>query len=132
MTSEFKNALLLNNGLKMPLLGLGTWKSKPGEVAKAVEHALKSGYQHLDCAACYGNENEVGNGIKNSGVKREDIFVTSKLWNNKHHPDDVESACRQTLKDLGLDYLDLYLIHWPHAFARGEEKFPRTAAGDVV
>ena len=116
----------------MPLLGLGTWKSKAGEVEKAVEHALKNGYRHLDCAAVYGNENEVGSGIKASGIKREDIFVTSKVWNTKHHPDDVEAACRKTLEDLGLEYLDLYLIHWPHAFQRGEDKFPRNEAGDVM
>ena len=82
--SQFANSIPLNNGLQMPLLGLGTWKSKPGEVEAAVEHALKNGYHHLDCAAVYGNENEVGNGIKAAGVKREEVFVTSKLWNTKH------------------------------------------------
>jgi len=126
------NSLKLNNGFEMPLLGLGTWKSKAGEVEVAVESALKCGYRHLDCAACYGNEEEVGAGIRASGVPRGEIFITSKLWNNKHHPDDVEAACRKTLADLGLDYLDLYLIHWPHAFKRGEEKFPKTEAGDIV
>merc|ERR1719369_601875 len=109
-------AVKLNNGQEMPLLGLGTWKSKPGQVTSAVSHALKSGYRHLDCAAVYGNEAEVGAGIKESGVKREEIFVTSKLWNTKHNPEDVEKTCRKSLEDLGLDYLDLYLIHWPYAF----------------
>jgi len=123
--------LTLNNGQEMPLLGLGTWKSAPGEVARAVEHALRSGYRHIDGAAVYGNEKEVGEGIKASGVKREDIFVTSKLWNNKHHPDDVESACRKTLSDLGLDHLDLYLVHWPHAFQRGEVLFPKYEDGNI-
>ena len=100
MTSQFRNSIQLNNGLEMPLLGLGTWKSKPGEVEKAVEHALRNGYQHLDCAACYGNENEVGNGIKAAGVEREKVFVTSKLWNNKHHPDDVEPGFKRFSKEL--------------------------------
>jgi len=123
------SSVTLNNGQTIPILGLGTWKSKPGQVEKAVEHALKSGYRHLDCAACYGNETEVGAGIKASGVTRDQIFVTSKLWNNKHHPEDVEQACRRTLADLGLTYLDLYLIHWPHAFERGDELFPKNEDG---
>ena len=74
---------------------------------------------------------EVGEGIRASGVAREEIFVTSKLWNNKHHPEDVEAACRGTLADLGLEYLDLYLIHWPHAFQRGEVTFPKNEDGSV-
>ena len=82
----------------------------------AVEHALRKGYRHIDGAALYGNEAEVGVGIAASGVARGEIFITSKLWNNKHHPEDVEAACRKSLADLGTDYLDLYLIHWPVAF----------------
>merc|ERR1719481_946906 len=103
--------------------------SQPGEVEKAVAHALKIGYRHLDCAYCYKNEAEVGAGIKASGVAREEIFITSKLWNTKHHPEDVEAACRGTLADLGVDYLDLYLIHWPHAFERGDNPFPTNEDG---
>merc|ERR1712172_88588 len=113
-------SLTLNNGAKMPLLGLGTWKSKPGQVEAAVEHALRKGYRHLDCAAIYANEAEVGSAIVASGVPRSEIFITSKLWNTKHHPDDVEAACRKTLADLGIEYLDLYLMHSPVAFERGE------------
>ena len=80
----------------------------------------RKGYRHLDCAAIYANEAEVGAGIVASGVPRSQIFITSKLWNTKHHPEDVEAACRKTLADLGVDYLDLYLMHSPVAFARGE------------
>merc|ERR1712130_1003884 len=116
----------LNNGTKMPLLGLGTWKSKSGEVETAVEHALRKGYRHLDCAAFYGNEAEVGAGIVASGVARSEIFITSKLWNTKHHPEDVEAACRKTLEDL-----DLYLIHWPVAFQRGEDGVPKNEDGTI-
>ena len=87
----------LNNGYKMPLLGLGTWKSQPGEVKEAVNLALACGYRHLDCASGYGNETEVGEGIRASGVPRDEIFITSKLWVTKNHPDDVEEACRKTL-----------------------------------
>jgi len=125
-------SVTLNIGKTMPLFGLGTWKSAPGEVARAVEHALKVGYRHIDAAFVYGNEKEVGEGIRASGVPREEIFVTSKLWNTKHHPDDVEVACRKTLDDLVLDYLDLYLIHWPHAFQRGDNPFPKKESGEVI
>lgn len=79
----------------------------------AVEEALKQGYRHIDAAAIYRNEKEVGAGIKKSGVKREDIFLTSKLWNKDQRPEDVEAALDQSLTDLGTDYVDLYLIHWP-------------------
>lgn len=103
----------LNTGAKIPAVGFGTWQAAPHEVEKAVEIALKSGYRHIDCAAIYRNENEVGVGIKKSGVKREDIFVTGKLWNTKHRPEDVESALDMSLTDLGTDYVDLFLMHWP-------------------
>jgi len=111
----FSNSVCLSNGLSIPLLGLGTLQAKAGEVEIAVEEALKAGYRHIDCAFIYGNEKEVGMGIKASGVAREDIFVTSKLWITRLKPDMVETECRNTLGDLGLAYLDLYLIHWPCA-----------------
>lgn len=103
----------LNTGARIPVVGFGTWQAAPSEVEKAVEEALKQGYRHIDCAAIYQNEHEVGAGVKKSGVKREDIFLTGKLWNNKHRPEDVEAALDQSLKDLDTSYLDLYLMHWP-------------------
>ncbi|KAI0941978.1 hypothetical protein AcV7_002528 [Taiwanofungus camphoratus] len=101
----------LNTGAEMPTLGLGTWKSAPGAVEKAVEVALKNGYRHIDTAAAYGNEKEVGIGIKNSGVPREEIFLTTKLNNpDQRNP---EAALESSLKNLDTPYLDLWLMHWP-------------------
>ena len=113
----------LNDGNVIPAFGLGTWKSHENSAYRAVKEALRIGYRHIDGAWIYGNEAEVGRAIRESieadVVAREDIFLTSKLWNSFHAPADVESGCRETLKLLGLDYLDLYLIHWPVAFRPG-------------
>ena len=103
----------LNTGAKIPAVGFGTWQAAPHEVEKAVEIALRSGYRHIDCAAIYRNETEVGEGIRKSGVPRSEIFITTKLWNTKHEPEDVEAALDKSLKDLGIEYCDLYLMHWP-------------------
>lgn len=103
----------LNTGAKIPAVGFGTWQAGPHEVENAVEEALKQGYRHIDGAAIYRNEPEVGAGVRKSGVKREEIFLTGKLWNNSHRPEDVEAALDESLKDLGTSYLDLYLMHWP-------------------
>jgi alcohol dehydrogenase (NADP+) len=120
--------LEFSNGDKLDSIGLGTWKSDKGKVEEAVYTALKTGYTHIDCALVYGNEKEVGNGIHkalNEGIiTREDLWVTSKLWNNAHRKEDVIPALEQSLEDLRLDYLDLYLMHWPVAFKSGLEGFP--------
>lgn len=111
--------LKFNNNDKMPALGLGTWKSTKGEVYLAVRKAIEIGYRHFDCAFIYGNEHEIGqaiaDAIKQDGIKREDLWITSKLWNNRHKKENVQAAIELTLHDLQVDYLDLYLIHWPVA-----------------
>ncbi|SJL07117.1 related to aldo/keto reductase family proteins [Armillaria ostoyae] len=105
----------LPSGDKIPSVALGLWKAGKNEVGRAVQTAVKSGYQHLDGAWIYGNEAEVGAALKQTDIPREDIWLTSKLWNSFHDPDDVESALDESLSRLGTDYLDLYLIHWPLA-----------------
>ncbi|CAO1629645.1 unnamed protein product [Sympodiomycopsis kandeliae] len=118
----------LNNGKKLPTVGLGTWQSEPGQVRDAVASAIKSGYTHIDCAWGYQNEHEVGEGIKISGIKREDLWVTSKLFEFHHNPEHVRLAVKDTLNKLGLEYLDLYLMHWPLALVpedTAEGKLPQ-------
>ena len=109
--------LTFQNGDKMPILGLGTWQSQPGEVYTAVREAIRAGYRHIDCAAIYGNEVEIGQALRDAmaegQVTRPELWITSKLWNNAHGRNNVEPALKKTLGDLGLDFLDLYLIHWP-------------------
>ncbi|KIY62645.1 Aldo/keto reductase [Cylindrobasidium torrendii FP15055 ss-10] len=104
-------SIKLSSGYDIPLIGLGTWQSKPEEVVNAVHSALEAGYRHIDCAWGYGNEKDVGEGIRKSGVPRSEIFITSKLWSTYHRR--VEECLDQSLTNLGVDYLDLYLIHWP-------------------
>lgn len=115
--------LAFKNGDTCPALGLGTWKSDPGEAGAALKNAIELGYRHLDCAAIYGNEAEIGEALAEifaaGTVKREDLWITSKLWNAFHRFDDVLPAAQKTLADLRLDYLDLYLMHWPLAFNDG-------------
>ncbi|KAH8656259.1 aldo/keto reductase family protein [Ilyonectria robusta] len=123
----------LNTGAQIPAIGLGTWQSKPGEVQRAVEHAIEVGYRHIDAAYCYDNEDEVGKGLKaalaSGKVKREDIFVTTKLWCTYHTR--VEQNLDLSLKALGLEYVDLYLLHWPVAMNPNgnDERFPKHPDG---
>ncbi len=109
----------LSSGAEIPAVGLGTFGSDrftADQIAEAVLGAIEAGYRHIDCAAVYANQKEIGESLRKAmrmGVKREELWITSKLWNNKHAEEDVIPTCKQTLKDLQLDYLDLYLVHWP-------------------
>jgi len=125
---SFDKSVTLSTGAKMPQIGFGTWLSKPGEVERAVEVAINNGYRHIDLAMVYENQEEIGQTFKKvfpSVVKREQVFITSKLWNHSHQPSEVAKELDLTLKQTGLDYLDLYLIHWPVAFQPGNNMFPR-------
>lgn len=122
------NTLTLANQHTIPFAGFGTWELPKDTAADLVEAAIKAGYRHIDCAMVYENEREVGRGIRNAIdqglVTRDELFITSKLWNTDHDPKHVEAACRKTLSDLGLEYLDLYLVHWGVAFEHGDDLEP--------
>lgn len=135
----------LNTGADIPALGFGTWQDKEAQEPyvltlpptshnylfhsnhhpSAVTTALQAGYRHIDTARVYGTEPSVGSAIKKSGVPRSSLFITTKLWNNSHHPDDVEPALDASLRDLDTPYVDLYLMHWPSPFARSSSLFPK-------
>lgn len=133
-----KPGFKLQSGNVMPVIGLGTYAPKQGEdeVITAVKVGVRAGYRHLDCAAIYRNERAVGHAIKElivqDTIKREDLFVTSKLWNTCHRPDLVRSSLKKSLYDLGLTYLDLYLIHWPIGLQEGGEFLPKDEDGTVL
>lgn len=113
--TKLTDTYTLSNGVEIPIVGFGTWQTPDGEVAKAsVEAAINAGYRHIDTAAAYGNEESVGAGIKASGIKRDDLFLTTKLWNADHGYDNAMKAIDTSLTKLGVDYVDLYLIHWPN------------------
>jgi len=119
MGLTIKSTKKLNSGQEIPLLGLGVFQTPPGRVTQeAVKFALKVGYRHIDTASVYGNEEDVGRGVRDSGVPRGEVFVTTKLWNSDHGYDSALSACDKSLRRLGLGYIDLYLIHWPVAELR--------------
>lgn len=118
--------ITLNDGFTIPQLGYGVFKVDPAQTEKAVSEALETGYRHIDTAAIYGNEEGVGAAIAKSGIARDELFITTKLWNDRHDGDEPQAAIAESLDKLGIDQVDLYLVHWPtpakdnyvHAFAK--------------
>lgn len=121
----------LNTGASIPAIGFGTFQD-PDAQEDAVSRALKAGLRLIDTARVYDVEKQVGQGIKRSGVPREEIFLGTKLWCNNYHPDDVERALDESLTDLDTPYVDLLLMHYPCTFARGEDRFPRDSNGKMI
>jgi alcohol dehydrogenase (NADP+) len=135
--NEFRRRKIqMSNGRAIPALGFGTLIPDPAETITATRDALETGFRHFDCAERYGNEREVGRalqaGLAAGEVAREDIFVTTKLWNSNHRPERVEPAFEASLDRLGLKYLDLYLIHTPYAFQPGDDQDPRDQNGNII
>jgi diketogulonate reductase-like aldo/keto reductase len=134
--------LEMNNGLSIPALGFGTYRAEPDQVAAAVGFAIDKGFRHIDCAKIYGNQREVGAAVRaamaRNKLRREDLFVTSKLWPTDQHPAHVEAACRDSNAELGLGYLDMYLMHWPQAwkhtgsYATEADRWPLDGDGRVI
>jgi aldehyde reductase len=135
MSSKVVN-VVLNNGKEMPIIGLGTWLSKKGDVYQAIKDAIDCGYRHFDCALVYGNEIEIGKAFNHSfrekKVKREELFIVTKLWLTYSRPDRVMKGFQISLSNLGLDYIDLYLIHWPHSYEQQDDDFYPMDSNGVV
>ena len=110
----------MNDGQSIPQLGVGTYLVPPADTERVVAIALQVGYRHIDTAALYGNERGVGSAIAESGIPRDELFVTTKLWNDQHEPDKARAAINSSLEKLGLDHVDLYLIHWPSPRVYGD------------
>ncbi|KAJ1657202.1 hypothetical protein IWQ61_003353 [Dispira simplex] len=127
----YPQPFILNTGVTMPAIGLGTWRASPGEMDQIIGEAWNAGYRHIDCSPLYGNEREIGTALKRTRVVRDQLWLTSKLWNTEHHPDHVGLACEKNLHDLQVDYLDLYLMHWSLAFEHGQDQIPRDVQGNV-
>ena len=127
--------ITLNNKKQIPVIGLGTWRSDKNKLTPIVEYSIiECDYRHVDCASIYKNEKEIGQALKrisSNKISREELFMTSKLRNTDHHPDNVEEACKKTLKDLQLKYLDLYLMHWGIAIEHGQDLEPIGSNGLV-
>ena len=131
--------LTLSNGQKVPVLGLGTWQAAddPSVVEQAVRDAVDAGYRHFDCAYIYGNEKEIGKALREKiaegVVKREDLFITTKLWNTSHRKEKVIPTCKKSVENFGLDYVDLYLIHWPISYTENAKGlFPVDEKGNAL
>jgi aldehyde reductase len=135
---DFRNARIpLNHGNgQIPALGCGTLIPDHAETRRATQDAVEAGFRHFDCAERYQNEREVGEGLRDGiaakGLSREDLFITTKLWNSNHRPERVQPACQASMDKLGVDYLDLYLIHTPFAFKAGDDQDPRDEKGNVI
>lgn len=115
---SLQDCYTLRNGVRIPCVGFGTWQTPDGDVAcDSVREAILAGYRHIDTAAAYGNEQSVGEGIRESGVARSELFITTKLWNTEHGYESTLRAFDQSMALLGIDYCDLYLIHWPNPAA---------------
>jgi alcohol dehydrogenase (NADP+) len=133
---DFQKMNTTMNAIGMPVLGFGTLIPDPAETIIATRNALEAGFRHFDCAERYRNEKEVGQALREwraeHGVAREELFITTKVWNTNHRPERVGPAFEGSLKRLGIDYLDCYLIHTPFAFQPGEEQDPRDENGNVI